>query len=967
MVDRKGKVQVLFSLVDLAYSLDVADILKYLADMKTLDGLPDPQPPALAEATKTSLDLQWLNCLPYPPGIVQAVELQYALMNVAATTLARSSSDNHTTEGESNRGDAAAPTPHLWSLLVSRTYSKSQIGMYKWTHIAPGSNFVVRIRYRTSGTNWSDYSEPSAVYSTLPDRPRQPPPPTCLAVTSFAIQIMWGKGPANTLPSADAASTKRTVGDNGSPITEYLLMGKSVGDEFVELYRGPNQSYLLLGLYPEFAYSFQVAAINAVGTSDYSALVTVQTPARPTRASSMARSIAVATAAGIDLDQLCDFSRALFATAEEADREVAAVSGFTEAQIAIARQCKDAWREYWDGTTEQTFYFNSILSVRQLEVPPVLRSGAGQPNVGPAGSSRHPSTTGMARSTSTDSTAAAVSTGSTRSPARRRSNPQAATTPVPSPTRPMNGAVTSVIDPNSPEMQFRKKRFRLLLALRRQRQNFAKSSDVVHLELSRSSMLSDCYSRFADMSAQDFKRRLRVSFLGERGLDCGGLSKEAYLLLSKQAAYYGGPKYHKWLRSVTSTVLVPSAPKQKEVPPMSAEEAADRNGRPPALKAPVPEPAVNTSAAEVKYVEEQVEGYFLTAVNEQSAAPSVSAASASTSHTKIDPQAEECYNSIIELDTTQHISSADYFRFLGRFLAKALFDRQLVDFPLSPLLLRHLLGEFRESTTRVRTHADAFNEAVALAESAKATGNAAEDTEFDLVGVTTKAAVSKHALTLAQLEETKAAVSKHALTLAQLEELKYMDQEAYKSLKWMSENCITDVIYETFSVTDGKKEFPLCADGEKTSVTEANKMEYIKLMIQWRISYSVLHNLVPFVTAFHEVVPLDLLLKSELTPTELNAMLNGKSEVNVEELRAFCIYQGEEGGFNDTHDTVIWFWQAVRSFTQAERRNLLLFFTGSGKSIRVCLCICSIVRFHTVTQIALRKQGLCSVRCVNVR
>jgi hypothetical protein len=946
MVDRKGKVQVLFSLVDLAYSLDVADILKYLADMKTLNGLPDPQPPALAEATKTSLDLQWLNCLPYPPGIVQAVELQYALVNVAVTTLARSSSDNHANEGESKRGDAAAPTPHWWSSLVSRTYSKSQIGMHKWTHIAPGSSFVVRVRYRTSGTNWSDYSVPSAVYSTLPDRPRQPPPPTCLAVTSFAIQIMWGKGPANTLPSADAASSKRTVGDNGSPITEYLLMGKSVGDEFVELYRGPNQSYLLLGLYPEFAYSFQVAAINAIGMSDYSAVVTVQTPARPTRASSMARSIAVATAAGIDLDQLCDFSRALFATAEEADREVAAVSGFTEAQIAIARQCKDAWREYWDGTTEQTFYFNSILSVRQLEVPTVLRAGAS--SYGAVGNSRHPSTTGMARFSSTDSTAAAGSTGSTRSPNRRRSNPQAAAAPVPSPTRPTNGA--GVIDPNSPEMQFRKKRFRLLLALRRQRQNFAKSCDVVHLELSRSSMLSDCYSRFADMSAQDFKRRLRVSFLGERGLDCGGLSKEAYLLLSKQAAYYGGPKYHKWLRSVTSTVLVPYAPSQKEVPPVSAEEAADRNGRPPALKASVPEPSVNTSAATVKYVEEQVEGYFLTAVNEQSAAPTVSTASASASLTKIDPQAEECYNSIIELDTKQHISSADYFRFLGRLLAKALFDRQLVDFPLSPLLLRHLLGEFKESTTRVRTHADAFNEAVALAESAKASGNAANDTGWDVVGVTTKAAVSKHALTLAQLEE-----------------LKYMDQEAYKSLKWMSENCITDIIYETFSVTDGKKEFPLCADGEKTNVTEANKMEYIKLMIQWRISYSVLHNLVPFVTAFHEVVPLDLLLKSELTPTELNAMLNGKSEVSVEELRAFCIYQGEEGGFNDTHDTVIWFWQAVRSFTQAERRNLLLFFTGSGKSIRVCLCTCSIVRFHTVTQIALRKEGLCSVICVNVR
>jgi hypothetical protein len=116
------------------------------------------------------------------------------------------------------------------------------------------------------------------------------------------------------------------------------------------------------------------------------------------------------------------------------------------------------------------------------------------------------------------------------------------------------------------------------------------------------------------------------------------------------------------------------------------------------------------------------------------------------------------------------------------------------------------------------------------------------------------------------------------------------------------------------------------------NVTEANKLEYVRLMIQWKTSYSVAHNLTPFVAAFHEIVPLDLLRKSELTPIELNAMLNGKSEVNVEELRAFCIYQSEDTSvFNDTHDTVIWFWQAVRAFSQAERRNLLLFFTGSGK------------------------------------
>lgn len=938
MADRRGKVQILFSLVDLSYTVDVTDILKYMQDFKTMDGLPDPQPPALVEATKTTLELQWLSRLPYPPGIVQAVEVQYAVASATTLDTSAESRKGESKKGEYRQSDAPPGSPLRWFNLITRSYNQSQIGTYKWTGISPGSRFIVRLRYRASGTDWSEYSPPSEVFCTLPDKPRVPPPPTCIPVTSFAIQIMWGQQQQST--AGTDASAKRSPGDNGSPITGYLLKGKSVGDDFVELYQGPNKSYLLLGLYPENAYSFQVAAINGVGRSEFSSVVTVQTPAKPTRISSMARSMALAAAAGVNIDQLFDFGKSLFATAAEADQHVVAVSGFTEAQIAVARQCRDAWREYWDGTTEQTFYFNSILSIRQLKVPPVLLGGLA-PGSGAVhgshggGSRRHTSGNSMTHSSSTDGVAAANGTSERvemqQSGSRRRSNPSAAATAA-SPPMDTGGSarpsaphgVPSVLDPKSPEMQFRRRRFRLLFALRRHRQNFAQSKDIIHLELRRGTMFADCFTHFAEMAGQDFKRRLRVSFVGERGLDCGGLSKEAYLLLSKQAAYYGGPKYHKWLRSVTSTVLVPAAVKKTDcfTPESTAEGAEDRLGRPPALKAPAPEPSIpgTDSATDISsggYVEEQVEGYFLTAVNEQPAPPKVPENSSSNSAepvhqgAKIDRQAEECYHSIFELDTTLHITSADYFRFLGRFLGKALLDRQLVDFPLSPLLLRHLLGEFAESATKVRTQIDAYNEAVALADSREKTG--AEDGDDGTLS-----------------GGASPAKTPHARTLAQLEELRFMDQETYNSLKWMTENSITDIIYETFSVSDGKKDFPLCADGDKINVTDANKMEYIRLMIQWRISYSVLHNMVPFVTAFHEVVPLELLQKSELTPSELNAMLNGKSEVSVEELRAFCVYQGEEDGFNDTHDTIIWFWQAVRAFNQAERRSLLLFFTGSG-------------------------------------
>ena len=71
------------------------------------------------------------------------------------------------------------------------------------------------------------------------------------------------------------------------------------GDVFIELYRGMELSYLALGewdghcglhcdlvrplvagLYADFAYSFQLAATNDIGQSDWSLMVSVQLPAK---------------------------------------------------------------------------------------------------------------------------------------------------------------------------------------------------------------------------------------------------------------------------------------------------------------------------------------------------------------------------------------------------------------------------------------------------------------------------------------------------------------------------------------------------------------------------------------------------------------------------------------------------------------------------------------------------------------
>jgi hypothetical protein len=132
-------------------------------------------------------------------------------------------------------------------------------------------------------------------------------------------------------------------------------------------------------------------------------------------------------------------------------------------------------------------------------------------------------------------------------------------------------------------------------------------------------------------------------------------------------------------------------------------------------------------------------------------------------------------------------------------------------------------------------------------------------------------------------------------------------------------------------------------------------------MVLFKTKFSVATSLFPFLEAFHALIPIKILLDAKISRGELGDMLIGKSAVNIEEMRAYCIYQpsdvnnaevmyggsnggggNEEGGTGDTagpmvmggarfdenHIVVHWFW---REYDDAHRRAVLHFFTGSGR------------------------------------
>ena len=79
-------------------------------------------------------------------------------------------------------------------------------------------------------------------------------------------------------------------------------------------------------------------------------------------------------------------------------------------------------------------------------------------------------------------------------------------------------------------------------------------------------------------------------------------------------------------------------------------------------------------------------------------------------------------------------------------------------------------------------------------------------------------------------------------------DIEAVDPNLFTSLKWMLENSISDVIDTTFSVEHDSfgvlKVHELKKNGRNIPVTEANKKEYVKLYVNYRLDlqYSFLFS-----------------------------------------------------------------------------------------------------------------------------
>ncbi|KAI8081696.1 uncharacterized protein BX664DRAFT_376387, partial [Halteromyces radiatus] len=156
-----------------------------------------------------------------------------------------------------------------------------------------------------------------------------------------------------------------------------------------------------------------------------------------------------------------------------------------------------------------------------------------------------------------------------------------------------------------------------------------------------------------------------------------------------------------------------------------------------------------------------------------------------------------------------------------------------------------------------------------------------------------------------------------------------VDPEYYKSLVWILDNDITDIIDLTFSMEmddfGTTKVIDLKPGGRDIPVTEQNKHEYVNLVTAQKLTIAIKDQINAFLQGFHDIIPASLI--QIFNEQELELLISGLPDIDLDDWKNNTEYVT----YHSTSPQIQWFWRAVRSFDQEERAKLLQFATGTSK------------------------------------
>ena len=154
-----------------------------------------------------------------------------------------------------------------------------------------------------------------------------------------------------------------------------------------------------------------------------------------------------------------------------------------------------------------------------------------------------------------------------------------------------------------------------------------------------------------------------------------------------------------------------------------------------------------------------------------------------------------------------------------------------------------------------------------------------------------------------------------------INDMSVLDEEYTTSLRWILDNDITDVIYESFSI-DSKDLIP---GGKEVEVTNENKQDYVSKVIEYKLVESVRDQLESLKKGFNRVIPIESY--NIYDEKELELILCGLPTIDVTDWHRNTIYEG----YTVTSPQIKWFWSTVTSMSTDERAKLLQFCTGTSR------------------------------------
>lgn len=162
-----------------------------------------------------------------------------------------------------------------------------------------------------------------------------------------------------------------------------------------------------------------------------------------------------------------------------------------------------------------------------------------------------------------------------------------------------------------------------------------------------------------------------------------------------------------------------------------------------------------------------------------------------------------------------------------------------------------------------------------------------------------------------------------------LDDIEAVDPDLHRSLTWMLDNDISDVLDTTFSVEHDAfgqlQVHELKPGGKDIAVTEDNKKEYVRLFVNYRFMQGIEQQFLALQKGFSELIHPHLL--KSFDEKELELVIGGLGKIDLEDWKSHTRLKH----CTAESSVVQWFWRAVESYGEERRARLLQFVTGSSR------------------------------------